>query len=81
MHIRTFHCALYSSPRQRTVRSLLYVSNPSCSPSSINMAEAEYVSCTRRPPVLAKIPARVQALDGRNRKVNSLPRAPKGEQV
>ena len=45
------------------------------------MAEAEYVSCTRRPPVLAKIPARVQALNGRNRKVNSLPRAQKGEQV
>ena len=45
------------------------------------MAKAGYVSCTRRPPVLAEIPSRVQALDGRNREVNPLPRAPKGEQV
>ena len=43
------------------------------------MAEAEQVP--GRPPALAGIPARVQALDGRNPEVNPLLRALEGEHV
>ena len=76
---RAPHCTLYSSPRQRTVGTLLCVQTRLPRLLGLNMAEAEQVP--RPPPVLAGIPARVQALDGRNPEVNPLPRAPEGEQV